>query len=87
MIIWSEHSRDYRKNIIPTSFGDVLIIIYPMNNGLYRIDIQRESVRFITDLHHKWYMYDRVHSIVLYISSILYYTSYSREKDLFYLTT
>lgn len=29
-IVWSEHSRDYRRGIIPTEFGDVIIAIYPM---------------------------------------------------------
>ena len=41
-IIWSEHSRDYRRGIIATEFGDVLIIIYPLHNGLYRIQINRK---------------------------------------------
>ncbi|XP_048046830.1 ral GTPase-activating protein subunit alpha-1 isoform X9 [Megalobrama amblycephala] len=38
-IVWSEHSRDYRRGIIPTEFGDVLIIIYPMKNHMYSIQI------------------------------------------------
>ena len=41
-IIWSEHRRDYRRGIIPTEFGDVLIIIYPLQNGLFRIQINRK---------------------------------------------
>lgn len=41
-IVWSEHSRDYRRNIIPTEFGDVLIIIYPLPNGLFRIQINKK---------------------------------------------
>ena len=41
-IIWSEHWRDYRRGIIPTEFGDVLIIIYPLKNGLCRIQINRK---------------------------------------------
>ncbi|KAJ8308029.1 hypothetical protein KUTeg_012903 [Tegillarca granosa] len=41
-IVWSEHTREYRRDIIPTEFGDVLIIIYPLSNGLYRIQIQRK---------------------------------------------
>ncbi|XP_041353753.1 ral GTPase-activating protein subunit alpha-1-like isoform X2 [Gigantopelta aegis] len=41
-IVWSEHSRDYRRGIIPTEFGDVLIVIYPLPNGLYRIQIDRK---------------------------------------------
>ncbi|XP_052009334.1 ral GTPase-activating protein subunit alpha-1-like isoform X1 [Xyrauchen texanus] len=38
-LVWSEHSRDYRRGIIPTEFGDVLIIIYPMKNHMYSIQI------------------------------------------------
>ncbi|XP_030639638.1 ral GTPase-activating protein subunit alpha-2 [Chanos chanos] len=38
-IVWSEHTRDYRRGIIPTEFGDVLIIIYPMNNHMFFIQI------------------------------------------------
>ncbi|XP_023807665.1 ral GTPase-activating protein subunit alpha-1 isoform X2 [Oryzias latipes] len=41
-IIWSEHSRDYRQGIIPTEFGDVLIIIYPMKNHMYSIHILKK---------------------------------------------
>ncbi|XP_078134505.1 ral GTPase-activating protein subunit alpha-1 isoform X4 [Sander vitreus] len=41
-IVWSEHSRDYRRGIIPTEFGDVLIIIYPMKNHKYSIHILKK---------------------------------------------
>ncbi|KAM9708277.1 ral GTPase-activating protein subunit alpha-1 isoform 7-T9 [Menidia menidia] len=41
-IIWSEHSRDYRRGIIPTEFGDVLIIIYPVKNHMYSIHILKK---------------------------------------------
>ena len=41
-IVWSEHSRDYRRGIIPTEFCDVLIIIYPLPNKLFRIQISRK---------------------------------------------
>ncbi|CAH1791020.1 unnamed protein product [Owenia fusiformis] len=41
-IIWSEHTRDYRRGIIPTEFGDVIIVISPLHNGLYRIHIDRK---------------------------------------------
>ncbi|XP_066993863.2 probable Rho GTPase-activating protein CG5521 isoform X2 [Anabrus simplex] len=42
-IVWSEHSRDYRRGIIPTEFCDVLIVIYPLPNKLYRIQVNRKS--------------------------------------------
>eukprot|EP00118_Oscarella_pearsei_P026270 m.309686 g.309686 ORF g.309686 m.309686 type:complete len:2118 (+) comp47370_c0_seq1:63-6416(+) len=38
-IVWSEHTRDYRSDIIKTEFGDVYIIIYPLPNRLFRIQI------------------------------------------------
>ena len=38
-IVWTEHWRDYRRGIIPTEFCDVLIVIYPLNNNLYRIQV------------------------------------------------
>ncbi|XP_061650251.1 ral GTPase-activating protein subunit alpha-2 isoform X5 [Phyllopteryx taeniolatus] len=42
-IVWSEHTRDYRRGIIPTDFGDVLIVIYPMENNLYFIQIMKKQ--------------------------------------------
>ncbi|KAG7252596.1 hypothetical protein CRUP_008328, partial [Coryphaenoides rupestris] len=41
-IVWSEHSRDYRRGIIPTEFGDVLIVIYPVKNHMYSIHILKK---------------------------------------------
>uniref|UniRef100_A0A8C5SYY2 Ral GTPase activating protein catalytic subunit alpha 2 n=2 Tax=Laticauda laticaudata TaxID=8630 RepID=A0A8C5SYY2_LATLA len=41
-VIWSEHTRNYRRGIIPTDFGDVLIIIYPMRNHMFYIEILKK---------------------------------------------
>uniref|UniRef100_A0A8C1TYG2 Ral GTPase activating protein, alpha subunit 2 (catalytic) n=1 Tax=Cyprinus carpio TaxID=7962 RepID=A0A8C1TYG2_CYPCA len=41
-IVWSEHTRDYRRGIIPTDFGDVLIIIYPMKNHMFFVQIMKK---------------------------------------------
>ncbi|XP_020844956.1 ral GTPase-activating protein subunit alpha-2 [Phascolarctos cinereus] len=41
-IVWSEHTRNYRRGIIPTDFGDVLIIIYPMKNHMFFIEITKK---------------------------------------------
>uniref|UniRef100_A0A674ATA2 Ral GTPase activating protein catalytic subunit alpha 2 n=1 Tax=Salmo trutta TaxID=8032 RepID=A0A674ATA2_SALTR len=50
-IVWSEHSRDYRRGIIPTDFGDVLIIVYPMKNHTFFIQIiQKPQVPFFGPL-------------------------------------
>ncbi|XP_066884679.1 ral GTPase-activating protein subunit alpha-1 isoform X3 [Kogia breviceps] len=42
-IVWSEHTRDYRRGIIPTEFGDVLIVIYPMKNHMFSIQIMKKT--------------------------------------------
>lgn len=50
-IIWSEHSKDYDRNILATEFADVIICIYPLKNGLYRIQIIKKlSVGFFGPL-------------------------------------
>lgn len=41
-VVWSEHWRDYRRGILPTEFCDVLIIIYPLKNNLFRIQVTRK---------------------------------------------
>ncbi|XP_042680704.1 ral GTPase-activating protein subunit alpha-2 isoform X1 [Centrocercus urophasianus] len=41
-IVWSEHNRNYRRGIIPTDFGDVLIVIYPMKNHMFFIEIMKK---------------------------------------------
>ncbi|NWW92872.1 RGPA1 protein, partial [Rhynochetos jubatus] len=41
-IVWSEHTRDYRRGIIPTEFGDVLIVVYPMKNHMFSIQIMKK---------------------------------------------
>ncbi|XP_077789672.1 ral GTPase-activating protein subunit alpha-2 isoform X2 [Podarcis muralis] len=41
-IVWSEHTRNYRRGIIPTDFGDALIIIYPMKNHMFFIEITKK---------------------------------------------
>ncbi|XP_073814692.1 probable Rho GTPase-activating protein CG5521 isoform X1 [Musca autumnalis] len=41
-IVWSEHSRDYRRDILPTEFCDVLIVVYPLKNGLFRVTVNRK---------------------------------------------
>lgn len=41
-IVWSEHHRDYRRDVLPTEFCDVLITVYPMKNGLFRVTVNRK---------------------------------------------
>ncbi|XP_059614307.1 probable Rho GTPase-activating protein CG5521 [Phlebotomus argentipes] len=42
-IVWSEHSRDYRRDILPTEFCDVLIVVYPLRSGLFRVTVNRKA--------------------------------------------
>ena len=42
-VVWSEHWRDYRRGILPTEFCDVLLVIYPLTNGLHRIQISAKA--------------------------------------------
>ena len=47
-IVWSEHTGDYRREIIKTQFGDVYIVIYPLHNTLFRIQIiKKPDVRTV----------------------------------------
>lgn len=61
-IVWSEHSRDYRRGIIPTEFGDVLIIIYPMKNHMYSIHILKKpeviTVFCVSIIWRHWVKFD-----------------------------
>lgn len=46
-IVWSEHYKDYKRNIMATDFCDALIVIYPLPAttypNLYRIVISRKQ--------------------------------------------
>jgi len=42
-IIWSEHERDYSPTTITSQFNDALIVIYPLKNGLFRVQIFRKE--------------------------------------------
>ncbi|OTF79850.1 ral GTPase-activating protein subunit alpha-1-like protein [Euroglyphus maynei] len=56
-IVWSEHYKEYRRSILATEFGDVLIVIYPLPvntfPNLFRIQIMRKAeVPFFGPLFH-----------------------------------
>lgn len=38
-IVWSEHFREYHRSILPTEFCDVLIVVYPLENCLFRVTV------------------------------------------------
>ncbi|KAJ6217801.1 hypothetical protein RDWZM_008958 [Blomia tropicalis] len=46
-IVWSEHYKEYRRNILATQFCDALIVIYPLPahtySNLYRIQVSRKQ--------------------------------------------
>ena len=42
-IIWTDHGREYIIDTIYSHFNQVQIVIYPLNNGLYRIKIHKKS--------------------------------------------
>ncbi|GES98608.1 ral GTPase-activating protein subunit alpha-2-like [Rhizophagus clarus] len=42
-IVWNENNREYRKSTIGGDFGNVQIVISPLPNELYSVDIYRDS--------------------------------------------
>ncbi|KAJ3100406.1 Ral GTPase-activating protein subunit alpha-2 [Phlyctochytrium planicorne] len=42
-IVWNEHHRDYRRGTIGGDFGNAQIVVTPLNNGLYAVDILKDS--------------------------------------------
>jgi len=44
-VVWSEHSREYRRGVLPTEFCDVLLAVYPLKGsgkGLCRVTVDRK---------------------------------------------
>ncbi|CAO3589975.1 unnamed protein product [Absidia cylindrospora] len=42
-IVWNEHDRDYRVGTIGGDFGNVQIVVTPLPDGLYSIQLYRDS--------------------------------------------
>eukprot|EP00005_Dracoamoeba_jomungandri_P014899 CAMPEP_0174271780 /NCGR_PEP_ID=MMETSP0439-20130205/49046_1 /TAXON_ID=0 /ORGANISM="Stereomyxa ramosa, Strain Chinc5" /LENGTH=118 /DNA_ID=CAMNT_0015361991 /DNA_START=80 /DNA_END=433 /DNA_ORIENTATION=+ len=42
-IVYSEHSSDYRAKTITSQFNNAHIVIYPLENGLYRVGIEKKE--------------------------------------------
>ncbi|KAI8332922.1 hypothetical protein BC941DRAFT_435785 [Chlamydoabsidia padenii] len=42
-IVWNEHDRDYRAGTIGGDFGNVQIVVTPLPDGLYSIQLYRDS--------------------------------------------
>lgn len=49
-IVWSEHWRDYEKDTITSHFNFTHIVIYPLSNGLYRVQIHMKHPSLIGPL-------------------------------------
>ena len=41
-VIWNEHARDYRRNTISGDYANAQIVITPLKNGFYAVDITRD---------------------------------------------
>lgn len=84
-IVWSEHSRDYRRGIIPTEFGDVLIVIYPMKNHMYSIHIlKKPEVKTLSPFWY-WSQAAVVNILCNYSLSLPEIISWKFFKLIFYL--
>lgn len=42
-IVWNEHSRSYRPSTIGGDFGNAQIIITPLQNGMFAVDVYKEE--------------------------------------------
>jgi hypothetical protein len=42
-IVWNEHARRYRPTTIKGDFGNAQIVITPLDNGLYGIDVYKDN--------------------------------------------
>ncbi|CAF0829024.1 unnamed protein product [Brachionus calyciflorus] len=76
-IIWSEHTKDYDRSILATEFADVIICIYPLSSGLYRVQIiKKHHVGFFGPLFdgailHKSIMPHLIRSTAINASRVL----------------
>jgi Rap/ran-GAP len=62
-IIWSEHERDYSPTTITSQFNDAHIVIYPLKNGLFRIQISVLSSRPSSSLSPQLYSPSPLYSL------------------------
>eukprot|EP01114_Cavostelium_apophysatum_P012785 TRINITY_DN2948_c0_g1_i1.p1 TRINITY_DN2948_c0_g1~~TRINITY_DN2948_c0_g1_i1.p1 ORF type:complete len:1028 (+),score=340.40 TRINITY_DN2948_c0_g1_i1:1417-4500(+) len=50
-IVWSEHKRDYKPTTISSNFNEAHIVVYPLPNGLFRVQIfRKERIAFFGPL-------------------------------------
>ena len=41
VVFWSDHWHEYQRSQFRTDFMDIIIVIYPLSNGLYRVQINK----------------------------------------------
>lgn len=51
-IVWSEQEHEYNPEMLPTRFAEVIIVIYPMTNGLFRVHVFNKSCISVGPLFH-----------------------------------
>lgn len=50
-VVWSEHKRDYKPTTMGSQSIDAHIVVYPLPNGLFRIQIfRRQKIPFFGPL-------------------------------------
>ncbi|KAI8073208.1 hypothetical protein BC940DRAFT_343891 [Gongronella butleri] len=42
-VVWNEHKRDYRVGTIGGDFGNAQIVVTPLSNGLYAVQLHRDA--------------------------------------------
>ena len=51
-VVWCEQEREFRPEIFPTQFAEVTIVVYPMTNGLFRVQIFNKAQVRVAPLFH-----------------------------------
>mmetsp|Transcript_28187 Transcript_28187/g.70760 ORF Transcript_28187/g.70760 Transcript_28187/m.70760 type:complete len:1006 (-) Transcript_28187:79-3096(-) len=70
-IVYSEHLRDYNPQTITSQFNDAHIVVYPLKNGLYRVNVfEKENVPLIGPLLHGMTMPKRLVPMLVRLSAI-----------------
>ncbi|ORX58457.1 hypothetical protein BCR36DRAFT_343705 [Piromyces finnis] len=93
-IIWNEHNRNYRSKTIGGDFGNIQIIITPLNNGLYSVCVEQDDNNIIlgplsnTMLVSKYALGPLVRATAIYAyrqivyqDEIMYYHPYNQRLD------
>mmetsp|Transcript_99500 Transcript_99500/g.121713 ORF Transcript_99500/g.121713 Transcript_99500/m.121713 type:complete len:438 (+) Transcript_99500:69-1382(+) len=70
-IVWCDYPREYIHNTIGSNFNHVHIIIYPLNNGLYRIRIHKKrDIKNFGPLRNNMIITKNVLSILVRLTSL-----------------